>query len=54
MCNAPPIVPGPMRTDEGVERLMFPDALDDGVPGCLIIAALDVEVAQQGFEDQGG
>ena len=43
-----------MRADEGVERLMFPDALDDGVPGCLIVAAMDVEVAQQGLEDQGG
>ena len=47
-------MPRPMRADEGVERLMFPDALDDGVPGCLIVAALDVEVAQQGLEDQGG
>ena len=33
---------------------MFPDALDDGVPGRLIVTALDVEVAQQGLEDQGG
>ena len=54
MRNAPPIVPCPMCADEGVERLVFPDTLDDGMPGCLIVAALDVEVAQQGLEDQGG
>ena len=43
-----------MCTDEGVQRLMLSDALDDGMPGCLIVATLDVEVAQQGLEDQGG
>ena len=54
MCDALPIVPCPMCTDEGVQRLMLSDALDDGIPGCLIVATLDVEVAQQGLEDQGG
>ena len=52
--DASPIVPGPMGTNQGVERLMFPDALDDGVSGRLVVAALDVEVAQEGLEDQGG
>ena len=54
VCDALPIVPCPMCTDEGVQRLMLSDALDDGMPGCLIVATLDVEVAQQGLEDQGG
>ena len=54
MCDTLPIVPCPMSTDEGDQRLMLADALDDGMPGCLIVATLDVEVAQQGLEDQGG
>ena len=33
---------------------MFPHALNDGMPGSLIVAALDVEVAKQRLEDQGG
>ena len=33
---------------------MFPHALNDGVPGSLIVATLDVEVAQQRLEDQAG
>ena len=43
-----------MGTNQGVERLVLSDALDDGVSGCLVVAALDVEVAQEGLEDQGG
>ena len=54
MCNTPPIVPCPVRTDEGVQRLMLPDTLDDSVSSRLIVTALDVEVTQQGLEDQGG
>ena len=31
---------------------MFTDPFDDGVSGGLIVAALDVEVIEQGLEDQ--
>ena len=54
MCNAPSVVPSPVCTDECIQGLMFPHALNDGVPGSLIVATLDVEVAQQRLEDQGG
>ena len=50
--NASPIVSGPMGTHQGVERLVS-DALDDGVLGCLVIAALDVEVAYRGSKTKG-
>ena len=54
MCYASPVAPGPMGTNQGVERLVLAHALDDGVSGCLVVTALDVEVAQERLKDQGG
>ena len=33
---------------------MFPCPFDDGVSGCLIVASLDVELMEEGLEDQRG
>ena len=52
MSNAPPIVPRPVCADEGVEGLMLSDSLDDCMSSCLVVAALNVELAEEGFEDQ--
>ena len=45
-------MPRPACANEGVEGLVFPDPFDDGMSGGLIVAALYVEVVEQGLEGQ--
>ena len=45
-------MPRPVCADEGVDGLMFSDSLEEGMSSCLILAALNVELAEEGFEDQ--
>ena len=47
-------MPSPVGTDEAVERLMLAKTLDEGVTCSLVVAALDVEVAEEWLEDERG
>ena len=50
--DAPSVVPRPMGTDQTIQGLMFSYSCNEGVSGCLVVAALDVEGAQDGLTDQ--
>ena len=47
-------MPGPVGTDEAIEKLVFAHTLDQGVTCGLVVATLDVEATEERLEDERG
>ena len=44
-------MPRPMCGDQAVQRLVFADALDERMSGCLVVTALDIEIVKPRLKD---
>ena len=43
VCQTFPFAPGPMRSYQAIQGLMFTNTLDECMPGCLVAPALDAK-----------